>query len=76
MDRLQVLKTMLQLTIEAEELALNDMGLERHRSLIGEIRRKAKEEHDPLRRDRQPIETRYQLCMIGILEECDFGKAS
>ena len=36
---------------------------------------KAREERKKLRRD-QRIETRYELCMIGILEEFDFGKVS
>jgi hypothetical protein len=76
MDRLEVLKTLLRLTTEAEELAPVAMGSERLRSLIGEIRRKARAEHDRLRQVQRPIESRYQLCMIGILEECNFGKAS
>jgi hypothetical protein len=76
MERIEVLKTLLQLTEDAEELAPVALGSEHLRSLIGEIRRKAKEEHDRLRQVRRPIESRYQLCMIGILEESDFGKAS
>ena|ERR1035438_817490 len=76
MDRLEVLKTLLRLTTEAEELAPAAMGSERLRSIIGEIKRKAKMEHDRLRQVRQPIMSRYQLCMIGILEEFSFGKAS
>ena len=41
----------------------------RLRSLIVEIRSKAKEEHNRLRRDQRKIETPNQICMIDILDE-------
>ena len=75
-DALQKLKTLLEMTTEAEELASAVVKSERLRSLVAEIRHKAKAEHDRLRQDPQQMETRYQLCMIGILEEFDFGKTS
>ena len=58
MDRLQVLKTLLQLTTEAEELTSDVMESERLRSLISEIRRKAREEYDRLRQGRPAIPAR------------------
>jgi hypothetical protein len=76
MDNLNTLIALLDLTKEAEELTSDVENSERLRSLIVNIRRKAKEEHDKLKLDQQPIETPYQLCMIGILEECDFGRVS
>ena len=80
MDNLDTLNSLLDMTTEAEELASNFGKSERLRSLIEEIRQKAKDEHDRLRRDKRQIETQYQfetqyqLCMIGILEECNFGR--
>jgi len=76
MDNLETLNALLDMTKEAEELASDIEKPERLRSLVVEIRLKAKEEHNRLRRDRLPMETPYQLCMIGILEELDFGKVS
>lgn len=75
-DALQKLKTLLEMTTEAEELASAVVKSERLRSLVAEIRHKAKAEHDRLRQDPQQMETRYQLCMIGILEEFDFRSCS
>src|ERR1700687_6255416 len=75
MDNLETLSALLDMTKEAEELASDIEKSERLRSLVVEIRSKAKEERTRLRRDRQ-IETRYELCMIGILDELDFGKTS
>lgn len=64
------------MTIEAEELASCFEKSERLRFLISEIRSKAKNEHDRLRREERSIESRYHLCLIGILEECSFGKVT
>ena len=71
MDNLELLGTLLQMTEEAEELASDIVKSERRRSLVVKIKRQAKDEHNRLRRDRLPIETSYQLCMIEILEQCD-----
>jgi hypothetical protein len=76
MDNLETLNALLDLTKEAEEWASDIEKSERLRQLVVEMRSKAKEEHNRLRQDRRKIETRYQLCMIGILEELDFGKIS
>jgi len=76
MDNLETLNAMLDMTKEAEELASDIEKSELLRSLVVEIRQKAKDEHNRLKRDRQRIETRYQLCMIGVLEELDFGRVS
>ena len=76
MDSLDTLRALLDMTIEAEELSSDFEKSERLRSLVVEIRQKAKDEHKRLRRDSRPTESRYALCMIGILEECDFGKVS
>lgn len=76
MDDLETLNALLDMTKEAEELASDTVKSERLRSLVVEIRWKAKDEYNRLKRDRRKIETRYQLCMIGILEECDFGRVS
>jgi len=75
MDNLETLNALLDMTKEAEELASDVEKSERLRLLVVEIRSNAKKELNRLRRDRQ-IETRYQLCMIGILEECDFCRVS
>jgi hypothetical protein len=76
MDNIEILNALLDMTREAEGLASDVVKSERLRSLVAEIRLKAKDEHNRLRRDQQLIETPYQLCMIGILEECDFGRVS
>ncbi|SRR6266568_5471698 len=77
MDNLETLNALLDMTKEAEELASDVLKSERLRSLVVEIRQKAKSEHDRFKRDHlHTIETRYQLCMIGILEECNFGRVS
>lgn len=76
MDNLETLAALLDMTKEAEELALDIEKSDRLRSLVVEIRNKAKEEHKRLRPDRREKETCYQFCMIGILEELDFGKVS
>jgi hypothetical protein len=75
MDNLETLNALLDMTKEAEELASDIEKSERLRSLVVEMRSKAKEERTRLRRDHR-IETRYELCVIGILEELDFGKVS
>jgi len=76
MDNLETLNALLDMTKEAEELASDVEKSERLRLLVVEIRQKAKDEHNRLRRDRLPIESSYQLCMIGILEELDFSRVS
>ncbi len=63
------------MTEEAEELSSEVEKSERLRSLFIEIRQKAKDEHNKLKGNPRPTESRYALCMIGILEECDFGKS-
>jgi hypothetical protein len=75
MDNLETLNALLGMTTEAEELASDIEKPERLRFLVAQMRSKAREERTRLRRDRQ-IETGYELCMIGILEELDFGKVS
>ena len=76
MDNLETLNALLDMTKEAQELASYIEKPERLRSLIVEIRSKAKDECKRLKRDRRDIETHYQLCMIGILEDIDFGRVS
>jgi hypothetical protein len=76
MDSLEMLKTLLQMTTEAEGLVSDFEKSEHLRILVFDMRRMAKKEHDPLRREKRQIETHYQLCMIGILEECNFGRVS
>jgi hypothetical protein len=75
MDNLETLNALLDMTIEAAELASDIEKPERLRLLVVEMRSKAREKRTRLRRDHQ-IETRYELCMIGILEELDFGRVS
>jgi hypothetical protein len=75
MDNLETLTALLDMTTEAEELTSDILKPERLRLLVVEMKNKAREERKKLRRD-QRIETRYELCMIGILEEFDFGKVS
>ena len=75
MDNLETLNALLDMTKEAEELASDVEKSERLRSMVIEMRSKAKEERNRLRRDHQ-IETGYSFCMSGILEELDFGRVS
>ena len=75
MDNLETLNALLDMTKEAEELASDVEKSERLRLLVVEIRSKAREERRTrLRRGQK--ETRYELCMIGFLEELDFGRVS
>ena len=78
MDNLDTLNALLDMTTEAEKLASDVEKSERLRSLFVEIRQEAKHEHNRLKRvqGETKTETCYQLCMIGILEECNFGKVS
>jgi hypothetical protein len=76
MDSLDTLRALLDMTMEAEQLSSAFEKSERLRSLVVEIRQKAKDELKRLRRDSRATESRYALCMIGILEECEFGKVS
>jgi hypothetical protein len=73
MDNLDTLTALLDMAKEAEEWASDIEKPERLRLLVVEMRSKAREERTRLRRDHQ-IETRYERCMIGILEELDFGR--
>jgi len=75
MDNLETLNALLDMTSEAAELVSDIEKPERLRLLVVEMKNKAREERKRSRRD-QRIETRYELCMIGILEECDFGNVS
>ena len=75
MNSLETLNALLDMTKEAEELASDVGKSDRLRSLVGEIRGKAIEERKRFKRY-EHRETRYELCMIGILEELDFGRMS
>jgi hypothetical protein len=81
LEKLKMLKalgTLLEMTKEAEKLASEGEQMERIKTLIAGIRRKAQLEHERTRGDQRPREsanpTRYELCMIGIREE--FGRGS
>lgn len=74
MNNLETLTALLDMTKEAEELASDDEKSERLRSLVIEMRNKAREERKRLKDDQK--ETCYEPCMIGILEELDFGRVS
>ena len=73
MDNLETLNALLDMTSEAAELASDIEKPERLRLLVVKMRSKAREERARLRRDHPKIETRYELCMIGVLEELDFA---
>jgi hypothetical protein len=75
MDNLDTLNALLNMTKEAAKLASDIEKPERLRLLVVEMRSKAREERNRFRRS-QHVETRYELCMIGILEEFDFGRVS
>ena len=75
MDQVETLNALLDMTMEAEELASDTEKSEHLKSLVVEMRSKARDERNTLRRDRQ-TGTRYELCLIGILEELDFGRTS
>ena len=76
MDNLEILNALRDMTREAEELASDIEKSERLRLLVVEIRQKSKDERNRVKRDPRKRETRYQLRMIGILEELDFGRVS
>ena len=72
---LKALNTLLEMTNEAAKLSSEGEQVERIKTLISEIRRKAQLEHERIRGKRpreSPNPTRYELCMIGIREE--FGR--
>lgn len=69
-DELRTLTALLDITNSAWELATEVEGPEQLKQLVVELRTKAREERRHMRRDR--IGTRYELCMIGILEELSF----
>ena len=75
-DTLKTLETLIELTIEAEELASDIEKSERLRLLVVDIRRNARAENERLKTDRQPQESQYQLCITVILEECNFGRVA
>jgi len=76
MDSLDTLNALLEMTEEAEQLSSEAEKSKRLRSLFTEIRQKAKDEHKRLKGNQRQKESPYQLCMIGILEECDLGRVS
>jgi hypothetical protein len=67
MEKLKTLDQLLEITSEAEGLASDGVDTDTLRSLFGKIRRIAKDALSP---------TRYQLCMIGIVEECNLSRSS
>lgn len=69
-DELKTLTALLDITNSAWALATEAEKPERLKQLVAELRAKAREERRHMRRDR--IGTRYELCMIGILEELSF----
>jgi len=71
-DDLKTLTALLDMTNEAWELASEIEKPERLKQLVTELRSRAKEERKGLKQER--IGTRYDLCMIGILEELSFGR--
>ena len=77
-EKLNTLSTLLEMTQEAERLASEGEQMERIKTLIVEIRRKAQQEHERIRgewrRSDSPNPTRYELCMIGIREEFSHGR--
>ncbi len=77
MDNLQTLNALLDMAKEVEELASHVEKSDRLRSLFVEMKSKAGEEGKRLIRGQElEIATRYELCMIEILEEFDFGRVS
>jgi hypothetical protein len=75
MDHLETLNALLNMTHEADELTSDIAKPERLRLLVLEMKSNARQERTRLRRDHR-METRYELCMIGILEEFDFGRVA
>jgi hypothetical protein len=79
-EKLNTLSTLLEMTQEAERLASEGEQMERIKTLIVEIRRKAQQEHERIRgewrRSDSPNPTRYELCMIGIREELSRGRSA
>lgn len=66
MEKLRTLNPLLEMTKEAERLALEGELMERITTLVVEIRRKAQQEHETIRGDQgrreSPNPTRYELC--------------
>jgi hypothetical protein len=75
MNNLETLTALLDMTIEAGELASEVEKPVRLRDLVVELRSKAKDERTQARRNHR-IETSYDLCMVGILQELNFGRIS
>ena len=79
MEKLKTLDELLDITLEAEGLASDGVEVDSLRSLFRDIRRIAQRERANLRvhtRRDSVSPTRYQLCIIGILEECNLGRSS
>ena len=69
-DDLKTLTALLDMTNEAWELASEIEKPERLKQLVLELRSKARAERKTIKRDQ--IGKRFDLCMIGILEEMNF----
>ena len=69
-DELKTLTALLDMTNEAWELASEIEKPERLKQLVLELRSKARAERKKMKRDQ--IGKRFDLCMIGILEEMNF----
>lgn len=79
-EKLKTLNALPEMTKEAGKLASEGDEMERIKTLIAEIRRKAQQEHERIRGDQgrreSPDPPRYELCMIGIREEFSHGPKS
>ena len=76
MNHLETLNALLDMAKEAEELVSDVEKSDRLRSLVVEMRSKAREERRRLSRGKQQLATAYELCMIEILDQFDFGRTS
>ena len=79
MEKLKTLDQLLEITSQAEGLASDGVDTDTLRSLFGKIRRIAQEEHAKNKEHTQRdalSPTRYQLCIIGIVEECNLNRSS
>lgn len=71
-DELKALAALLDITNSAWELATEIEKPERLKQLVLELRTKAREERARLKHFGRPATTRYELCLIGILEELNY----
>lgn len=76
MNHLETLNALLDMAKEAEELVSDVEKSDRLRSLVVEMKSKAGEDRRRLRRGKQQLATPYELCMIEILDQFDFGRTS